>query len=109
MGPRPVFVGLACALSASTAGAAIAGKRPVLSAPLAKRPPTIDGRIAAGEWAEATACTGFSDLRDGLARPAQPVFFAAYSPAALYVAVRLPLPANSTPVAAVEQRDGPVY
>ena len=80
-----------------------------LAAPLLKRPPTIDGTLAAGEWDAAAACTGFERLRAGAIAEAQPVFFAAHDAEHLYVALRLPCPDGSNLVTNVTKRDGPTY
>src|SRR5688572_15650583 len=65
-----------------------------LTIPRAAHPPTLDGKIAPGEWDHATAVTGLINQFDGLAHPRQATFWIAYDDANVYVGQRSTLRAG---------------
>jgi hypothetical protein len=88
--------------------AGLAADRPLVTAPLLARAPTVDGQWEPGEWDAAGGPGGFTAL-DGTLLPAQPDVRVAWDRQHLYVAAVLPLPAGETPVAAAKDHDGPVW
>ncbi len=62
----------------------------IVIAPPVKVAPTIDGKIAGGEWDGAGATTGFHAYTDSSVVPDGPVLFAAYSETDIYLLVITP-------------------
>jgi len=71
---------------AHTTFAAEAGMR--LTIPHATHPPTLDGKLAPGEWDDAAAVTGIINQFDGVAHPRQATFWLKYDDGNMYVAQR---------------------
>lgn len=71
--------------------------------------PTIDGRLAPGEWDAAVTLTGFTRHRSPDLITPQPVAKAAWSPEALLVAVQIPNPPGQKAHARATDFDGTVW
>jgi hypothetical protein len=61
---------------------------PTLTIPKLANAPSIDGRMAPGEWDDAAGMSGIVSQLDGFAHPRQAVFFVAYDDENLYLAQR---------------------
>ena len=59
-----------------------------LTIPRTAHPPTLDGKLAPGEWDDATAVTGIINQFDGVAHPRQATFWLKYDDKFMYVAQR---------------------
>src|SRR5437868_11394718 len=59
-----------------------------LTMPRTTHPPTLDGKIAPGEWDDAAAVTGVINQFDGLAHPRQATFWLKYDDKNVYIAQR---------------------
>jgi hypothetical protein len=80
-----------------------------LALPLLAGRPTIDGRIAEGEWRGAASAFGFRALTSGQLFAPQPQVLLRRDAEALYVAARLPKPKGASPKCAATQHDGPLW
>ena len=78
--------GMAPKLVARAAGPA--RLRPSITIPKLSTPPTIDGEIAADEWREAAAVTGFNQLNKRKLASRQTVVYVGFDDSKLYVAFR---------------------
>ena len=56
--------------------------------PRTSHPPTLDGKLTAGEWDDAAVVTGIINQLDGVAHPRQATFWLKYDDQNLYVAQR---------------------
>ncbi|MBM4047768.1 MAG: hypothetical protein FJ279_21910, partial [Planctomycetes bacterium] len=95
--------------AAALLACAIASAEPVpvprLTIPKCSAPPTVDGKIAEGEWAQAAAVTGFLHHQTGQMTERQPVAWLTYDDQNLYIAVRSPISEGTKLKRACRERD----
>ena len=95
---------VACVLSVVAFGAP---PRPRLIVGGLPAPPTIDGRVGAGEWAQAAAVSGFAELGTGTLAQSTTTAYLAHDARALYIA--FVCHATAPPQGARRPRDGAVW
>src|SRR4051812_31978077 len=67
---------------------AVAGPSMRMTIPRASQSPTLDGKLAPGEWDDAAAVTGVINQFDGVAHPRQATFWLKFDDKNVYVAQR---------------------
>ena len=82
---------------------------PLFTIPRLAQPPTIDGRLADGEWDRAGAATGFVHMLDDRAVADQTTVYAGHDAKHLYLAMECRDPRKRPLVAGTSSRDGKVW
>ncbi len=85
------------------------GTRPLWSVPEVATVPVPTTLLQGGEWPEAAAFTGFSELSSGVLSRSQPVVWLARDGQRLYMAWRAPRVKGAPLAQATTERDGPLW
>src|SRR5581483_12075102 len=81
---------MVCVLAATTWGMSALAAEPAmrLTVPRAAHAPTLDGKLAPGEWDDAAAVTGVINQLDNVAHPRQATFWLKFDDKNVYIAQR---------------------
>ena len=82
---------------------------PMLAAPKVAAAPALGERLDGPAWQNAAATTGFVLLNNKSLPALQPVAYVCHDDNALFVGVKVPLPANAKPVANNNSHDGSLW